>query len=225
MARPATVRLLREQQGGFTLVELMVTMLIAGIVAAAVLGLYMGVLHTTFDQSARMQNQDTARTAMYEMSRFIRGACSSDSNLTSVSDSLLLANAQEFIFFVDIDQDDSAEKVRYYLADNTLRMQTAEPNTSTHPPTYPSGYSTDSIVVLKGVRNGAHAIFTYYGCNETTAALYQIATPNTEALRRAVVAIGIQLTVNEKPELARGSVDVSTRVLIRQRYDGGLSGS
>ncbi len=223
MGRRRTARLLREQ-GGFTLVELLVTMLIAGVVAAAILGLYLGVLRTTFDQTTRIQNQDTARTAIYQMTRFIRGACSSDSNLTSLSDSLLLAGTQEFIFFVDIDQDDSAEKVRYYLSDNTLRMQTAEPDTSTHPPTYPDEYSLDSIVVLSGVQNGETAIFTYYGYDETNASLYPITTPNTDALRRAVVAINIQLVVNEKPELARGAVDVSTRVLIRQRYDGGLSG-
>jgi len=216
-------RLLREE-GGFTLVELLVVILITGIVAAAILGLYLGVLHASADQSARMQNQDSARIAMYEMSRFIRGACSSDSNLTSVSDSLLLAEPQEFVFFVDVDQDDSAEKVRLYLADTTLRMQTAEPDTSANPPTYPDEYATDSIVILSGVVNAEEPVFTYYGYDDDTAALYEIPAPDSVTLRRAVVAIGLRLTVNERSETARGGVDVSTRVLIRQRYDGGLSG-
>jgi prepilin-type N-terminal cleavage/methylation domain-containing protein len=210
-------------QEGFTLVELMVTMLIAGMVAAAVLGLYFGVLRTTFDQTTRMQNQDSARTAMYEMSRFIRSACSSDANLTSVTDSLQLAEAQELVFFADIDQDGSAERLRLFLSDNTLRMQTAEADTSEHPPTYPDEYSLDSIVILDGVRNGGQAVFTYYGYDEDTAALYEIPHPNTEVLRRDVVAVGLTLVVNEQPELARGAAEVSTRVLIRQRYDGGLS--
>jgi prepilin-type N-terminal cleavage/methylation domain-containing protein len=215
---------LEQRQHGFTLVELMVVVLISGVILAAVLGLYGSVFRTTADQGVRIQNQDSARIAMYEMSRFIRAACSSDSNLTSVSDSLALANPQEFVFFVDLDGDDAAEKVRYYLSGTTLRMQMAEPNTSVIPHTYPTSYTSDSVVILGGVRNGTNAIFTYYGYNGTTGALYQIATPNTAPLRRAVVAIGVNLTVNEKPEIARGAVQVSTRVQIRQRYDGGLDG-
>jgi K+-sensing histidine kinase KdpD len=199
--------------------------LVAAIVAAAVLALYVGLFRSSADQTARMENQDSARLAMYEMSRSIRAACSSDANLTALSDSLVLADPHEFVFFVDIDSDGSAERVRYYLSSTTLRMQTAEPDTSTIPHTYPAGYDTDSVVVLDGVRNGADAVFTYFGVDGDTVSLYEIATPNTEPLRRAVVAIGIQLTVNEKPELARGGVELSTRVQIRQRYDGGLSGS
>ncbi|MBN1319233.1 MAG: prepilin-type N-terminal cleavage/methylation domain-containing protein [Thermoleophilia bacterium] len=213
-----------RQQSGFTLIELLVVVLVAGITAAAVLGLYLGVFRSSADQTVRIQNQDSARTAMYEMSRLVRAACSSDSNLTSVSDSLVLANPQEFIFFVDLDSDGSAERVRYYLSDNTLRMQTAEPNTGI-PVTYPTGYSIDSLVILDGMRNGADPVFTYYGYDEDDGALYEIPIPNTEPLRREVVAIGIQLIVNEKPEIARGGVELSTRVLIRQRYDGGLSGT
>lgn len=214
-----------RRQGGFTLVELLVVVLVAGIMAAAVLGLYVSVFRSSADQSARIQNQDSARLAMYEMSRFIRAACSSDSNLTSISDSLALADPHEFVFFVDLDSDGSAERVRYYLSDTSLRMQTAEPDTGTAPPTYPVEYDMDSVVILDGVRNGADAVFTYFGYDEDTVSLYEIPTPNTEPLRRAVVAIGIELLVNEQPEIARGGVELSTRVQIRQRYDGGLSGS
>ena len=217
-------RATERSERGFTLIELMLVVLLAGVISAAVLALYGGVARSTADQGTRIDNQDSARMAMYEMSRFVRAACSSESNLTSVSDSLLLAGPQELIFFADLDADDRAEKIRYYLSDTTLRMQTAEPDTSTTPPSYPAGYGTDSIVILDGVRNGTAPIFTYFGYDQDTAALYAIPTPNTEALRRAVVAVGIRLVVNEKPELARGGVEVSTRVQIRQRYNGGLSG-
>lgn len=221
--RSYTTKTMRKQ-GGFTLIELLVVVLVAGITAAAVLSLYMGVFRSSANQTVRIQNQDSARSAMYQMSRLMRAACSSDSNLTSISDSLVKADPQEFVFFVDLDSDDKAERVRYYLSGNTLKMQTAEPNPGL-PVTYPTAYSTDSLVILDGVRNGADEVFTYYGYDEDDGALYEIANPNTEPLRRAIVAVGIQLDVNEKPEIARGGVELSTRVLIRQRYDGGLSGT
>jgi prepilin-type N-terminal cleavage/methylation domain-containing protein len=218
------IRRRTSAQAGFTLVELLVVILIAGVVATAVCGLYLGILRTTFDQTTRIQNQDDARLAMYTMSRLIRAACSSDTNMTSLSDSLVIANPQELVFYVDVDGDDRAERVRYYLSGATLRMQTAEPE-DTNPVTYPTGYSTDGIVIMEGVRNGTKAIFTYFGCDKNTTALYTIPTPNTDALRRAVVAITIDLDVNEHPQLTKGVVQLATRVLIRQRYDGGLSGS
>lgn len=212
-----------REQHGFTVVELLVVVLIAGVVAAAVLSLYHGIFRGSADQMVRIQNQDSARLAMYEMSRFIRAASSSDSNLTSVSDSVALAAPHEVVFFADLDGDDSAERVRYYLSGTTLRMQAVEPDTRTAPPTYPAGYATDAVVILDGVRNGANPVFTYFEFDEGTVSLRQIPTPNTEALRRAVVAVGIRLVVNEGPELARGGVELSTLVQIRQRYDGGLS--
>lgn len=212
-------------QAGFTLIELLVVILIAGVVAGAVCGLYLGILRTTFDQTTRIQNQDDARLAMYSMTRVIRAACSSDANQTSLSDALALTSPQELVFYTDLDGDDEAERVRYYLSGTSLRMQTAEPNTSANPPTYPSTYDTDGIVIMEGVRNGAKPVFTYFGCDEHATALYAISSPNTEALRRAVVAITVSLDVNEHPQLTKGVVELATRVLIRQRYDGGLSGS
>jgi len=210
---------------GFTLVELLVVMLVAGVVAASVLALYGGVVRSAADQGARITNQDSARLAVYEMSRLIRGACSSDSNLTSVSDSLHRAGPKELVFFTDLDGDESAERVRYYLSGTTLRMQTAQADTSENPPVYPAAYDTDGVVILDGIRNGAAALFTYFGFDEDAVSLYGIAAPDSDPLRRSVVAVGIRLLVNEQPEIARGGVELSTRVLIRQRYDGGLGGS
>ncbi len=203
--------------------ELIVVILIAGVVSGALLGLYAGLHRTTADQQVRVLNQDSARLALYEMTRYIRAACSSDSNVTSASDSIAVAGPQELVFFVDLDGDGNAERARYYLSNKTLRMQTAKPNTSVTPHTYPAGYSSDSIVILSGVVNGSSPVFTYYGYNDKTNELYPIANPNTEGLRRDIVTIGISLAVNEKPEIAKGPVQLSTQVLVRQRYDGGIN--
>lgn len=196
---------------------------LVGVVAAAILGLYAGVFRSVFDQGTRMQNQDSARTATNQMSRYIRGACSSASNLTSRSDAFVVTLPQELVFFTDLDGDEKADMVRYYLSGTTLKMQTAAPDLSDSPPTYPA-YATDGVII-PGVRNAGQALFRYYRYDEATLSLIEIPTPNTAELREQVVAVDIRLVVNEIPELARGSVELATRVQIRQRYDGGLGGS
>lgn len=196
---------------------------LVGVVAAAILGLYAGVFRSVFDQGTRIQNQDSARTATNQMSRYIRGACSSASNLTSRSDAFAVTLPQELVFFTDLDGDEKADMVRYYLSGTTLKMQTAAPDLSDSPPTYPA-YATDGVII-PGVRNAGQALFRYYRYDEATLSLIEIPTPNTAELREQVVAVDIRLVVNEIPELARGSVELATRVQIRQRYDGGLGGS
>lgn len=208
---------------GFTLVELLVAMGLVGVVAAAILGLYAGVFRSVFDQGTRIQNQDSARTATNQMSRYLRAACSSAANLTSRSDAFAVTLPQELVFFTDLNGDEHADKVRYYLAGTTLKMQTVAPDLSTNPPMYP-GYVTDAVII-PGVRNGAQALFRYYRYDDATLSLIEIPSPTTAELREQVVAVDIRLVVNEIPKLARGSVELATRVQVRQRYNGGLGGS
>ncbi len=91
-------------------------MIIAGILAGAMLGLYYGVVRSFADTGNRMVNQDDARTAINQMARYIRMATSSASNQTSVSDAIALAQPQELVFYADINGNGQPDKVRYYLS-------------------------------------------------------------------------------------------------------------
>ncbi len=214
----------KESRGarGLTIVELMVVIATAGIVMAATLALYLSLLNSAADQQARIVNQDSARLAMYEMSRYLRAACSSESNLTSLSDAIAIAAPEECVFYADIDSDYVAERVRFYVKNKTLRMQTAEPDLTDRPPTYPNGYDTDGVVILSGVQNGDLPVFTYLGYDDHSSSLFELENTSTADLRRKIVAIALRLVVNEEPKTARGQVELSTRVQIRERYSGGL---
>ena len=206
--------------GGFTLIELLVTMMVAAIMAAAILGIYSSALHTFAAQQVRIQNQDDARLAINQMSRYLRMAASSEANLTTRSDAIAYAQAQDIVFYADLDGDGDTDKARYYLSGLALRMQTAAPDMSQAPPVYPA-YQTDAVII-EGVRNGAAPLFRYSTYDEGAGSLVPLASTSTFDDREKILAVDISLVVNEIPELTASSIELDTRVQIRQRYDGGL---
>ncbi len=205
-------------QSGLTLIELMVTILVVGVMAGGILGVFVTTLRTFSTGQVRMQNQDEARLAMNQMTRYLRMASASESITTTRSDAIAVAGAQDVVFYADIDGDGVVEKGRYYLSGTTLRMQTAEPNMGDSPPTYPA-FNTSGEVVREAVRNGGTAIFRYYREGESVP----MTSTNTFDLREEIALIEVTLYVNEVPELSRSNVRLVSRVLIRQRYDGGLT--
>ena len=113
-----------------------------------------------------------------------------------------------------------------------MKLATVAPNTSTSPPTYPA-YTTDGVIIMNGIRNGATAIFTYYQTNPAYTSTTDMAhdnltvmtNPTSAADMAKIVAVGVTLYVNEAPKLSKGNVKLDSLIQIRQRYNGGLSGS
>lgn len=208
---------------GFTVVELMVVILLAGILSVAGL-MFLGSTTKVFNsQGVRMLNQDDARTAVNQMTRYLRMATDSMDNQTTQSNAVATALGMDIEFFCDVDGDGEAEKVRYYLVDNELRSQTEEPEwVEDGDDSYweYGEYETDGIVIENRVRNEEdQPLFTYYHQGESGLEEF---TPSTDELRREIVSVGLFIRVGERPELAARDMFLSTEVQIRQRYSGGL---
>ena len=231
---------------GFTLIELLVVCIAAGLLGSAILGIYDGLVRSWADTSHRIQNQDDARLALDDISRYLRMAQSSESNLTSTSDAVALAADNELVFYSDIDGDNLAEKVRFYLDGTSLRMATVDPDTSTSPPTYATTYSSNGVIVMSGIQNYTAAsssnwmpMFTYYkmnpayatnpvASNDTLVPISLNTTTHTQVSATdltGIVAVEIKLAVNETPGVPNTSFVLDTLIQIRQRYNGGLSGN
>ena len=215
------------------MIELLVVCLVAGILGGAMLGLYQGLMRSWADTGHRIINQDDARSAINDISRYVRMAESSASNLTSTSDAVALAQPQELVFYADINGNGLPDKVRYYLSGKTLRRAALAPNTSTSPPTYPTAYTTDGVVVMDGIQNGTTPLFTYYKMNPAYATnpipsndtLVLMSNPTSAADLASIVAVGIKIYVNDSPAgVSKSPVGLDTLIQIRQRYNGGLSG-
>jgi hypothetical protein len=171
---------------------------------------------------------------MNQMARYIRMASSSAANQTSVSDAINLASPQELVFYADINGNGPPDKVRYYLSGNTMMMASVAPNMTTNPPSYPTTYGSNAVVVMNGIRNGATAIFTYWQMNPLYDPnnpnpqydnLVVMTNPTSASDLSKILAVGLTVYVNEVPKLSKGNVRLDSLAQIRQRYNGGLGGS
>jgi type II secretory pathway pseudopilin PulG len=215
-----TIRERAVRQGGFTIVELLVAMLITVVVVAAILAIFSGFSGSFYGQMTRIQNQDDARTAINQVARYIRMATSSAGHDSSLSNAIITALPQDIEFYCDLSGDGVPERVRYYLDGATLLMQTREPEkTKTGLWKYAEDYATNGVVVQDAIRNGAAPVFTYY---RYAGGALEGFSPNSDAQRREIKTVAVSVEVNAKPELAKGSVILATDVQIRQRYEGEL---
>jgi prepilin-type N-terminal cleavage/methylation domain-containing protein len=225
-ARPSAflnlVRRRLTKQQGFTIVELMLVILIGSLISVAVLVVLRGSSTVFNSQEVRILNQDDARLAINQMSRFIRMAASSADNRTTVSNAIATALPFEIEFYCDVDGDGVTDKVRYYLAGSELRSQTEAPVwVETPTPGWQYGaYESDGVVIENRVRNDTEAMFTYYRYDGAGA--LEAFSPVSEADKEEVITVTLTIKVGERPDLAPKDVVLSTDVQIRQRYEGGL---
>jgi hypothetical protein len=241
-----TIRTWRRREQGFSLLELVMVCSVTILMGGAILGIYEGLVRSWADTDHRIVNQDDGRLAINQVARYLRMAQSSESNLSSTSDAIALAADNQLVFYSDIDGDGLAERVRYYLDGTSLRMATLDPNTSTSPPTYASTYTGDGIIIMKGIQNYADTntnnwvpMFTFYKMNPAyatnpiaandTLVPVSLTTSSHQQVSASdlpnIIAVEIDLAVNETPGVPKASFVLDTTIQIRQRYNGGLSGS
>ncbi len=110
---------------GFTLVELMITLVLAGIVIAAVYSAYTIQRKTYAAQEQVVEMQQNIRAAIDLMSLDLRMAGYDPSGLGSANAGITAASANSITFTADFNEDgdvsDAGENIAYDLAVTTLR--------------------------------------------------------------------------------------------------------
>ena len=197
--------MLYYNQKGFTLIEVFVSMAIAlMMVSAATAFIIYGGKANIFGSEQDMAVKN-ARKAGAEITKEIREAAQGD-NAGYLLD---LVEAQNFIFYSNIDDDDSIEKVRYFLDDHMLKKVVINP--SGDPLEY-SAVNAATTTIAMYINNQAEAIFTYY---DTANNL--IADPISD--KSDIRLVHISLKVNVNPNIAPQDYYVEMEAHIRNLKD------
>ncbi len=146
---------LKTSNKGFTLIEVLITIVILTVLGGGILTLIYITSRGRLVTFRNLLDVDQANAQVSLMVRELRNIRYAD----NASYPLELANDQEIIFYSDIDYDGQSERVRYTLSGNTLYKGVIEP--TGFPPTYP--ISNEKVKVLsENVRNATTPVFYYY---------------------------------------------------------------
>jgi len=217
-----------RRQVGITLIELLVSMAIMGIITTMILGTWFALSNSYFQTSRSTEQIDSARQGISRMAREIRDAQG-------------VLGAGVPAPFVTT----SSDEIRFYSTFNMVNADT--PGTSTTPPSSqprltrfiyrvtdssqgigsiymeyagPNGFETGpyiSTVLVSGVANARanRDVFVYSAYDPTTGALYYSSSHPTPAVTVApsdLVSVGINVLVDLNPGKSPNYTDVSTTV-------------
>lgn len=145
----------RLGEAGFTLIEVLIVSVLMVTVGVGILGLQHIMTTNQILVLRTYLNVDQANANVSTIVKEIRNARASDNGSYPIE----AASAQDLVIYSDIDFDNDAERVRYFLNGNDLNRGIIEP--VGFPATYPSG-NEQITIVTSDVQNGALPVFTYY---------------------------------------------------------------
>lgn len=180
----------RRAQGGFTFVELVMTIAITAVFSIALYGAFMATIEMGRGHESQATAQAEARNAMDLMARDIRQSISANAGLTAPVDTI---TPTQLVIYVDMSRDPAAKdprpyRIRYRLDGTRLLRETAAPIGAAPPYTYPA-YGPEDVLV-QGVANGAAPVFT------------------------AVTREGVPMSSNVIPPASRDVAQIGLRILV-----------
>ncbi len=195
-------------RGGFTLVEVMISVAIVTILAGLFINLTKNITQSTLQFNGRLFTQQSLQTVLDMIVPELRTAAN------SADGAYLLATAgtSTLAFYSDIDGDGHPEKIRYYLAASSLNKGVMKPSGA------PLRYVSSTEVVTELVTNmvPGNALFTFYDKNATSSASSAMPQP-VDII--GVTTIKVTLSANQGNASLPSVVGVETEATIRNlRY-------
>lgn len=190
---------LNKNTQGFTLVEIIIAMSIFILVFALGSEFIIKGLKSISFGSNQATAINHARRAMENLSIDLREAKKSEKGDYPI----LTIEAQNFIWYGDVDNDGITEQIRYFLDSSKLKRAIIEPGPDNN---YDGAETTE--IIAKYVNNQTENIFTYYdGANNETSLINNIRL------------INIKLKINVKPEIAPGDYYIELDIQLRNLKD------
>jgi hypothetical protein len=199
-------RVRRTERGQSSLMEVMVTTILLGIVLGVV---YQSVNTTQYaiaSETARLANLDEARTLMAVTTKDIRTAA----RLTAGTSPFLLAKDDEVVFYANLNNvTGGPRKIRIYVdANKQLIAQLWAPDAGSVAPNYTYTGTPTQRYVGRFVANATNQpLFEYYNANGA-----KLTTPLNAAGLLAVTSVRITLVVRKQTTLPLRPVTLVNRV-------------
>ncbi|KND50046.1 MAG: Type IV pilus pilin [Parcubacteria bacterium C7867-008] len=189
---------------GLSLVETMVVLALLTSIGVAL----SGMMQFFYQKNAFLLEQtaalDNARRSVLDAIHSIREASYGNDGTYPIS----AAATSSLTFFSDLDNDNSVEKVRYYLSNGTLYRGVTD--SAGTPPSY-AGRPEATTTVAVYVRNATSSpIFTYY---DDSGVPLSATSTNVAAVSAVTISIWIDLNPNRAPNTFNLSETVTLRNL------------
>jgi len=185
---------------GFTLIEITVVMSIFILIFILGSNFIVTTLQSTRFTSDQGEAIAQARKAINNISKDVREASRSERGDYPIS----YMSAQNFMWYGDINNDGSAEKINYLVDDSDLLRVVTAPGASNN---YPSSEKS-TTTIAHYINNQAEAIFKYYDADN-----------NETATINEVRLIGVILKINVTPAVAPNDYYVETDIQLRNLKD------
>jgi prepilin-type N-terminal cleavage/methylation domain-containing protein len=186
------------RQGGFTLVELLIAMVLVGVVATAVYASFISGVEASSSRDLQARTQNSARGAIDEFTRDVRQAVSPDGIIPPVA---AAPTATSIELWVDNNRSLTATtatpvRVRYRLSGTNFVRQTLSGTT----------WSTEDVLA-SGVANGSTALFTSVDINGAAT-----------VIPGAVATISLRLILGDRAGRATTTTELQADVTLRNRF-------
>ena len=196
----------RDSERGSSILELMTTVLLIGVVMAAVMAGTFSAQDAITGSDLRLQNLDQARTLMASLTKDVRTAV----RLSAGSSPFTVADANHAVFYANISTTSAPKKVDLSIDGQSRLVETvwtADAGTTAPNYTY-TGASTVRLVGRYVANTAAKPMFTYLDSNGNALT----ATPLSATDLLAVKAVQIQLIVKKTTAAQLNATSLVNRV-------------
>ena len=190
------------KKNGFTIVEIVTSVFIMGIIAIAISALFVWGWRTWQYSNDQARTINTYRKAYDQTVKEIREMQTASNGAYNIES----AAASELIFYANTDTDDERERVHLTLSGNDLIKGIIQPVGS--PAAYPSGSETITVIA-QYIRN--NNIFSYYDQNFTGTENPLTFPVSAGSVRLVRFFLSIDLDANRPP----AAFDLSTNIALR----------